>query len=76
VGTLKGCKDCPDREVGCHSKCKRYKDFKKECEKRSEARRKDQQGWSDWIGVRKSNPCRKNVIKHGTTKGRKARKKI
>ena len=23
------CKDCPDRKVGCHSSCQKYKDFKK-----------------------------------------------
>ena len=22
------CKDCPDREVGCHSKCSKYKVFR------------------------------------------------
>ena len=56
---MKGCKDCPNREVGCHSKCKRYKDFKAECEKKSEARRKDQQGWSDWVQARKQIIIRK-----------------
>lgn len=23
------CKDCPDRELGCHSKCQKYIDFRK-----------------------------------------------
>ena len=22
------CKDCPDRQLGCHGKCDKYKDFK------------------------------------------------
>ena len=22
------CKDCPDRELGCHGRCERYADFK------------------------------------------------
>lgn len=22
------CKDCPDRQVGCHSSCEKYKDYK------------------------------------------------
>lgn len=24
------CKDCPDREVGCHSTCEKYKKWKEE----------------------------------------------
>ena len=27
------CKDCKDREIGCHSKCKKYLDFKKDLKK-------------------------------------------
>lgn len=23
------CKDCPDRVLGCHSKCERYSEYKK-----------------------------------------------
>ena len=26
------CKDCADREVGCHSKCEKYLEFRKECD--------------------------------------------
>lgn len=26
------CKDCTERVLGCHGKCKRYKTFKKEIE--------------------------------------------
>lgn len=26
------CKDCPDREVGCHSKCARYLSWKEQNE--------------------------------------------
>lgn len=26
------CKDCPDREVGCHSKCSRYLNWKEQNE--------------------------------------------
>ena len=22
------CKDCPDRKLGCHSKCEKYKEYK------------------------------------------------
>lgn len=30
---LAPCKDCKDREIGCHSKCERYKEFVEENEK-------------------------------------------
>lgn len=26
------CKDCPDRQLGCHSTCKRYLTYKESCE--------------------------------------------
>lgn len=26
------CKDCPDRQVGCHSTCEKYIEFKKEAD--------------------------------------------
>ena len=27
------CKDCPDRQIGCHSTCEKYIEFKKENDK-------------------------------------------
>lgn len=27
------CKDCAYRDLGCHSTCETYKDYKKECER-------------------------------------------
>ena len=27
------CKDCPNREIGCHSKCKKYIQFKNDLKK-------------------------------------------
>lgn len=27
------CKDCPNRQVGCHSTCEKYLDFRKEVDK-------------------------------------------
>ena len=33
------CKDCPDRHLGCHSKCERYKAWKKEREELKEKAR-------------------------------------
>lgn len=32
------CKDCPDRNAGCHSKCERYAEFDKENKLRREER--------------------------------------
>ena len=34
------CKDCPDRVVGCHGKCEKYKAYRVEVEKLYEARTK------------------------------------
>ena len=33
------CKDCPDRYPGCHSKCERYKSWKKEWDELKEKER-------------------------------------
>lgn len=33
------CKDCPDRYVGCHSKCNKYIDYKLKLEKYKEEQR-------------------------------------
>lgn len=33
------CKDCPDREVGCHGKCKRYAEWRKVLEEKRHADR-------------------------------------
>lgn len=35
------CKDCKDREVGCHSKCNRYLKFKEELKVIKEKERED-----------------------------------
>lgn len=34
------CKDCSDRHPNCHSKCEKYKEFRRELEARAEAIRK------------------------------------
>lgn len=31
--TKSSCKGCTKRKVGCHSKCKKYKEFRKELDK-------------------------------------------
>lgn len=33
------CKDCPDRVVGCHSTCERYKDYREEKDRELEQKR-------------------------------------
>lgn len=38
------CKDCPDRVVGCHSKCEKYKKFVEVCKQERHKRLVDQ--WS------------------------------
>ena len=35
------CKDCPNRYVGCHSKCEAYKEFNRHCEEQREKRLKE-----------------------------------
>lgn len=32
------CKDCPDRQVGCHSTCEKYIEFKKEADEQRQER--------------------------------------
>ena len=32
------CKNCGDREIGCHSKCEKYKTFRKPLDKAATAR--------------------------------------
>ena len=32
------CKDCPDRYVGCHSSCSKYKEFQNFCAEINEKR--------------------------------------
>lgn len=51
------CKNCPDRYLGCHSNCDKYKQFKKEI---AERKRKNQKGREyfnyliDKAGIRKN----------------------
>ena len=33
------CKDCPNRQVGCHSTCEKYIEYKKESDRLREERR-------------------------------------
>lgn len=42
------CKDCPNREIGCHSKCKKYLDFKKHL-KNTKAKEKAEKKMESYI---------------------------
>lgn len=35
------CLNCPDRCVGCHSACAKYKDFRATCDAANETRRRE-----------------------------------
>lgn len=37
------CKDCPDRETGCHGKCEKYAAFRAECDAQAEERKNDRE---------------------------------
>ena len=37
-----GCKDCTDRQIGCHSNCERYKAFREQLDKINEQKKADQ----------------------------------
>lgn len=43
------CKDCVDRQVGCHSECERYKEFRKLVEKRNKEIQKDIEARRDQV---------------------------
>lgn len=33
IAVIAPCKECPDRFVGCHTECERYKAFTESCER-------------------------------------------
>lgn len=35
------CKDCPNRQIGCHSKCEKYQEYARICEEQRQKRLKD-----------------------------------
>lgn len=52
------CKDCKDRKVGCHSKCEKYAEFKKELDRQVKANQINKYGqtserWANYIPRRK-----------------------
>lgn len=50
------CKNCEDRQLGCHSQCERYKKFKEEsqAEKENIEKQKRLDGGAYWTSI-----CRK-----------------
>lgn len=63
--TIKCCKDCQDRAVGCHSTCERYKAEKAEWDKiRAEEKERQRQEY-----------CRMKAIMEAQARMTKGRKK-
>ena len=44
------CKDCPDRQVGCHGTCGKYKDYRAALDAHNEARSSAKAGAKDANG--------------------------
>lgn len=61
------CLNCPDRCVGCHSTCAKYKDFRATCDAANEARRREYPANEAWA-VR-GDKIRKDAHRYGL-KGR------
>ena len=46
------CKDCKDRHIGCHSKCEKYLEYKKEVQKAKHREKIDKKIEDDiWYGI-------------------------
>ena len=43
------CKNCADRDLGCHSTCKPYNDYKKEYERGTEAMKRERDAVNNYI---------------------------
>ena len=41
--SLVPCKDCPERQLGCHSSCSKYLRYRKEVDKENKIRREKEQ---------------------------------
>lgn len=53
VGKKPPCKDCTEREVGCHSKCKKYIEWKKREDLLKEEKREVGRALSDIIDYKR-----------------------
>lgn len=47
------CKNCPDRYVGCHAECEKYKDFRKNYDEIITKRQKIKKEEDDWFRSRR-----------------------
>lgn len=56
------CKDCDNRNIGCHGHCKKYQDYAVENKKLSDFRKKNNQTDYDYFEVRKVHLKRGNRI--------------
>ena len=46
------CKDCKDRHIGCHGKCEKYLEYKKELQKAKHREKIDKKIEDDiWYGI-------------------------
>ena len=46
------CKDCKDRQIGCHSKCEKYLEFKKQNDEIKRKQRIEKQAEYDyWVSI-------------------------
>jgi hypothetical protein len=64
VGKKPPCKDCTEREVGCHSKCQRFIEWKKREDLLKEEKREVGRALSDIIDYK-----RRVVVKHKRKRG-------
>lgn len=53
------CKDCYDRELGCHSNCERYKQFKADNMVKSQARRDFLRSHNEHVGFLRDQKTRR-----------------
>lgn len=60
--------DCPNRAVGCHGKCDKYREFRAECDRIKAEREKE------WLGIEyaKSAIWRKRTMLKCTEAGKNA----
>ena len=47
------CKNCPDRSLGCHDHCEKYKAYKQEHKELNDLKRKAIQSENDWYALRR-----------------------
>lgn len=52
------CKDCEKRELGCHSKCEKYKEYRKQHDALSELKR-SKEDFENWFAKRTERIAKK-----------------